>query len=86
MKRAIFEHEVEIAGRYTQPRTWGTYDLGSRVAGTHRFRHGNHPIRMKELKREYGNCSMRALFLSKSDAEQLAKVLNDGKSHLIGDQ
>ena len=74
LKRSVQEHQVVLDGRLTSPRTWGTYDLGS--SRSRRFRYGNHPIRMTELLREHGKCSLVALFHTQQDANQLASLLN----------
>ena len=66
---------VQIVGRYTEPRTYGVYDVkGSGV----RYRYGNHPIRMEELTRECGNVSLVALFVERGDAHELTLLLNRG--------
>ena len=40
---------ISSDGRYTSPRTWGTYDHGTAAGQFRRFRFGNHPIRMVSL-------------------------------------
>jgi hypothetical protein len=74
LKRSVQQRHVILDGRLTSPRTWGTYDLGS--SGSRRFRYGNHPIRMTELLREHGKCSLVALFHTQQDANRLAALLN----------
>jgi hypothetical protein len=73
--RAIKLDSVQIVGRYTEPYTYGVYDVkGSGV----RYRYGNHPIRMEELTRECGNVSLVALFIERGDAHELTLLLNRG--------
>lgn len=64
--------------RYTVPHTWGVYELDGaecRVAGK-RFRRGNHPIRLQELKRESGKVKTIAVFSEEQLAKDLARLLN----------
>lgn len=63
-------------GRLTNPRTWGTYDLGAHGKDDRRFRYGNHPIRMAELLREHSRSSVVAVFYTRHEAQTLAKMLN----------
>ena len=75
LTRSVPQHHISLDGRLTNPRTWGAYDLGS-SSGGRRFRYGNHPIRMTELLREHGKCSLVALFYTQQDANRLAVLLN----------
>jgi hypothetical protein len=75
LERSLSQCQISLDGRLTIPRTWGTYDLGA-SAGGRRFRYGNHPIRMTELLREQGECSLVALFYAQQDASRLAALLN----------
>ena len=54
--------------RYTTPRSFGVYELPQSVRGTKRFRFGNHPIRMEELRREFGECTLLATYTERSEA------------------
>ena len=74
-ERAILPGSVEPDSRYTVPRTYGVYRL-SRAGGSRQFRFGNHPVRMKELKREFSSCELEALFLTRAEAQALAVLLN----------
>ena len=62
---AIDEKSVQADSQnsnYTIPRTWGVYEIvgsaGQNVG--RRFRRGNHPIRHKELLREFGSVDLVA--------------------------
>lgn len=75
-------HEVHIDPHnpnYTIPRTWGVYHLlgdGGKI-NTKVFRFGNHPIRLKELEREFGTCKTVALYSERSLAKERADLEND---------
>jgi len=59
------------------PRTWGVYEIdppGGTI--TRQYRLGNHPVRERELKAEFGVVKRVALFTSRSFAEQLERLLN----------
>lgn len=58
--------------RYTIPRSYGVYQLSGSKRGTKFFRYGNHPIRMKELQREFGSVTHVALYKSRDSAIQRA--------------
>jgi hypothetical protein len=82
---SIFQREIELSnvreiGTLTEPRSYGVYEVPSRAGSTRRFRFGNHPIRMRELQREFGKCSRRHLFRSRGDAREVAKALNAGEA------
>ncbi len=62
---------------YTKPRTFGVYKIKSTDAKK-LFRSGNHPIRQKELVKEYGGAELVALYQSKDLALQRARLENDG--------
>ena len=65
-----------INGNYTIPRSYGVYRIERKGNVGRRYRFGNHPVRMNELVRDYGDCSLEALFLDRDDAKQLADELN----------
>ena len=69
--------EVEDAGPLTKPRTWGVYRVIGPAQGSTRFRFGNHPVREWELRREFGNISLEALFKDRSLAKELKNILNN---------
>ncbi len=74
--RAIKPSDVVASGRYTEPATFGVYQLPYEATSPMRFHGGNHPIRMRELERDFGACTLTFLFLSKEDAEMMAAALN----------
>ena len=76
LQRDIDQSEVREVGGLTQPRSYGVYQLPESAGATRRFRFGNHPIRMRELQREFGRCSRKHLFLARSDAKEVARALN----------
>ena len=76
IRRSVSPSAVRDAGNYTVPRTYGVYKL-SATRGTGRtYRFGNHPIRQRELVREHGAVRLEALFDDRSDAVELAALLN----------
>lgn len=76
--RAIEATDVLVDGSLTRPRSWGVYRLPAHAGATRVFRYGNHPVRMHELQREFGQCSLEALFLDREDARALAMALHGG--------
>ena len=64
---------------WTTPRTWGTYSIPDEfVYGRKKkYRCGNYPIRMKELRRNYGSVEFIALFENRDDAQALAELLEN---------
>ena len=70
---------VKEKGRYTNPQSYGVYKLPANCGATRRYRFGNHPVRRRELNREYKTCECKLmyLFLSREDAKALASMLND---------
>ena len=59
--------EVRVVGNYTQPRTWGVYRI-RRHNGAIEFRLGNHPVRQRELGRDFGRAELVELHLSRAAA------------------
>jgi hypothetical protein len=76
IKRAIDPSSVKMDGSLTQPRSYAIYQLPYGAAGSGRFRFGNHPVRMQELEREFGSCTLTFLFAVRDDAEAVARALN----------
>lgn len=74
--RAIPPSAVQPDGPLTSPRSFGMYELPAPGTGTRRFRYGNHPVRMHELERVFGSCTLRHLFLRREDAGSMAAQLN----------
>lgn len=68
--------EIEVIGRYSDPRTYGVYALVGAKHSGRRFRFGNHPVRHNELARQYESVRLEALFIKRSDASELAALLN----------
>ena len=66
---------ISYEGSYTNPRSYGVYYLQNSTI-SRRYRFGNHPIRMRELEREFSSCALIKLFLSREDAKALAYQLN----------
>ena len=64
---------------WTTPRTWGTYSIPDEfVYGRKKkYRCGNHPVRMRELERDYGSVELIALFENRDDAKALADLKNE---------
>ena len=58
---------------WTTPKTWGTFS----VSDENKFRLGNYPVRMDELRDEFGGVELIALFENRDDAETLAGMLKN---------
>ena len=70
---------LQVVGRYTSPHTWGVYRIEpEKASSTKRFRKGNHPVRRRELTREYpaGPVKMIALYTQEALAIELMELLN----------
>ena len=74
--RAISEADVREDGPLTVPRSYGVYRLPTGVGATRRYRFGNHPVRMRELRLEFGRCALEHLFRDREDAKFVAATLN----------
>lgn len=76
--KSIDPSSVISDGRYTNPRTWGVYQVDVPLEGT-RFRFGNHPVRQQELIRQYGEARLVGkLYKARIDAKEAAYRLNGG--------
>jgi len=73
---AINQNDVEENGRYTNPRSYGVYLLPANSPTNLFYRFGNHPVRMQELRREFGDCELKYLFKYRQYAMELASILN----------
>lgn len=75
---SVAKASVLTNGSYTSPKTWGVYriDPPRDAIPTKSYRIGNHPMRHRELEREFGRASVEALFKSRAQAEELAALLN----------
>jgi hypothetical protein len=62
------------AATLSDPPTWGVYRVSRGNAQV--FYKGNHPARLRELQRIYGNAELVAPFATRVDAEELAYLLN----------
>ena len=64
--------------RYTVPHTWGVYEIDAAKCGPtgKRFRKGNHHIRLQELKREFGEVKVVAVYCQEQLAAKLTELLN----------
>ena len=60
---------------WTSPRSYGVWELPNSANGK-RFRHGNNPIREKELSREFDLVKLIALYLVRENAVKHANQLN----------
>ena len=75
-RRAVDPSKVKAVGTLTEPRSYGVYQLPYASSGSSRFHFGNHPIRVQELEREFGTCTLTFLFEAREDAENVARALN----------
>lgn len=78
LAKSIDPSSVKSDGQYTSPKTWGVYQVeplleGKRGKG---FHFGNHPVRQKELIRQYGEAQLVRLYEARIDAEEVAHILN----------
>jgi len=76
IRRADSPSSVQVTGLLTDPPSYGVYMLPANCGTTRRYRFGNHPVRMQELKREFAHCTLKHLFLSRADAMALTSILN----------
>lgn len=76
VRRAIDPADVREEGTHTDPRSYGVYQLPHDTAALSRFHFGNHPVRMQELERQFGSCTLTYLFEGRDDAEEVARTLN----------
>lgn len=76
LARATSPSSLRSDGDYTIPRSFGVYRITKQGNVGRRFRFGNHPVRMNEIIRDFGDCEVKALFLDRDDARQLASELN----------
>ena len=76
LDKSVGTTSVVMRDKYTSPRTYGVYQLKGNKGHGREFRYGNHPIRKHELVREFGSATVVALFLSRSDAMELAAIEN----------
>jgi len=60
---------------WTDPKSYGVWELPIGSSGK-RYRFGNNPVREIELKKEFGNAKLVALFLNRNNARQYAKELD----------
>lgn len=63
-------------GRYTGPRSWGVYKISGPASGGRTFRSGNHPVRLRELEREFSAVGTVAIFDREELAFELAGLCN----------
>lgn len=82
LQQAVSPASVQPDGYLTRPRTWGVYKVPSTrgSSSTRSYRIGNHPVRGKELEREFGSVEQLAIFTSRGLAEELARLLNAARS------
>lgn len=66
---------------YTDPRTWGVYEV-STAAGKN-FRFGNHPVRGAELAQDHESVKVIAILLGRELARELASLLNGKKMRIV---
>lgn len=78
LAKSINPSSVKSDGRYTRPRTWGVYQVKCLPEGN-RFHFGNHPVRGKELIRQYGEAQRVGLYEVRIDAKEAAYLLNGGR-------
>lgn len=75
LAQAISMSSVKVRGLYTTPRSWGVYKIAP-AQTTKRYRYGNYPVRQQELKCEFDDVELVALYSVRVFAQQLAFHLN----------
>jgi len=77
LAQAVPERSLTVQGPYTSPRSWGVYRIEPDTSSaTRRYRLGNHPVRERELRAEFGRVQLLALFTSRELAVELAALYN----------
>jgi hypothetical protein len=67
---------IPIRFIFTSPKTWGVYEVECLLEGK-RFRFGNHPVRQRELSRQYGEARpVGKLYEVRIHAKEAADLLN----------
>lgn len=79
MRHAVSEATLVADGILTRPRSYGVYDIGLGHGGTKRYRFGNHPIRGTELRAEFGQARVVAIFLERQHARAVANIRNGNR-------
>ena len=75
--KGVDPEQLTSDGYLTRPRSWGVYEIFPEPrSATRRFRQGNHPVRMKELEKEFGKVRLVRIFVAKGTAKELADHLN----------
>ena len=74
---AVNQKILRFVGNLTEPRSYGVYEIERGGSAGKRFRFGNHPVRLNELERDFGSCSIKAVFLKRDRAKALADYLNN---------
>ena len=78
LSKAVDQAGLLADGQLTSPRSWGVYELHmTRGASVPRDRLGNHPVRLRELEREFGLVRTVAVFTSRTTAEEVQRLLNE---------
>lgn len=73
--KAIEPDDLKADGQLTSPRSYGVYEIkGAKQDSI--YRQGNHPVRLRELQKEFPEAALKYLFSSKEDAVQVAAMLN----------
>ncbi|BBB70054.1 hypothetical protein UNDYM_5801 [Undibacterium sp. YM2] len=73
--KAIEPDDLKTDGQLTSPRSYGVYEIkGAKQDSI--YRQGNHPVRLRELRKEFPEVELKYLFSSKEDAVQVAAMLN----------
>jgi hypothetical protein len=73
--KAIEPDDLKTDGQLTSPRSYGVYEIkGAKQDSI--YRQGNHPVRLRELRKEFPEVELKYLFSSKGNAVQVAAMLN----------
>lgn len=81
LEKSIEPSAVKLEGKYTNPKTWGVYQVLRLVdgRGCNGFHIGNHPVRQQELIRQHGEAQLISLHDLRGDAKEVAYILNGGR-------
>ncbi len=67
---------IRVVGNLTEPRSWRVYRV-EHMRGAAAFHFGNHPVRQRELERDFENAVLIKLHLSREAAWQQRAALTE---------
>lgn len=79
--KAVNPNGLKPDAYLTLPRSYGVYEIKDVSLQEKIYRRGNYPVRLFELQREFPDCTLKYLFLSKEEAIEVASILNAKKKN-----